>query len=188
MASSTIRKGTLAAIVGIPAAAALLTMIPREESGRTVKAEVAADGTATVTHMSGRQYLRAYLDIAGVATACDGITRGVAMGRRYTEAQCAAMLERELVAHATGVMNCTPSLWPAGRDMPRAAAVSLALNIGVPAWCGSTARRRFEAGDWRGGCAAFKLWDKARVGGVLRPVAGLTARREREAALCLKGL
>lgn len=183
-----IAKGTLAAIVGLAAATSLLTTIPREESGRTVKVAMDDSGTARITHVSGKQYLRAYLDIAGVPTACDGITQGVRMGQTYTEAQCTMMLERELIVHAQGVMACTPSLARADRTGPRVAAVSLAYNIGVNAWCGSSARRRFEAGDMRGGCEAITLWNKARVGGTLRPVAGLTARRARERAICLKGV
>lgn len=185
---SRARKGTLAAVVGATAAAALLALVPEEESGRRVKVEMAQDGSATVRHVAGKQYLRAYLDIAGVATACDGITKGVRMGQTYTEAQCAALLERELVIHAQGVMRCTPALADQGRDWQRVAAVSLAYNIGVAGWCGSTAARRFNARQWRAGCDAMLAWNKARVGGVLRPVAGLTKRRERERAICLRGL
>lgn len=182
------KGGTLAAIVGLVAAAALLVETPREESGRKVDVAIAKDGTATVKHVSGRQYLTPYFDIAGVATACDGITRGVKANQRYTEAQCAQLLERELVIHAQGVMRCTPRLAEAGRDHQRVAAVLLAYNIGVGGYCSSTIDRRFDAGQWRAGCDAFLMWDKARVGGVLRPVAGLTARRKRERAICLKGL
>lgn len=182
------RKGTLAAVVGLSAAAALFVAIPRHESGRTVDVTFAADGRATVRHVSGRQYLSAYLDIAGIPTACDGITAGVTIGARYTPAQCTAALEAELVKHAEGVMACTPSLWPSGRDHQRVAAVLLAYNIGVANWCASTARRRFEAGQWRAGCDAFLAWNKARVGGVLRPIAGLSKRREQERLVCLKGL
>lgn len=185
---SAAKKGSLAAVVGAAAAAALLTLVPEEESGRKVRAEVGQDGTAKVTHLAGRQYLRAYLDIAGVATACDGITRGVRMGQTYSEAQCTSLLERELVIHAQGVMRCTPALADRGRDWQRVAAVSLAYNIGVAGWCGSTAARRFNARDWRAGCDAFLRWDKARVNGSMRPVLGLVRRRERERALCLKGL
>lgn len=180
-------KGTLASVVGLAAAIGLLTHTPAEESGRTVAVKMSGTGEATVRHVAGKQYLRPYLDIAGVATACDGITRGIKLGQAYTEAQCAAMLERELVIHAQGVMDCTPSLGQPGRDAQRVAAVLLTYNIGVANWCGSTARRRFEAGDIRGGCEAFALWNKARVGGVLREVKGLTARRKRERAICLAG-
>jgi lysozyme len=182
----TPKRGTLAAVVGLVTAALLLTHTPTEESGRTVKVEVAQDGAAKVTHVSGRQYLTAYLDIVGVATACDGITRygsiKVKKGDRFTEAQCATMLEQELAVHAQGVMQCTPGLSTSipGRDRARFAAVSLAYNIGVKAYCGSTARRRFNEGRIGEACAAMTLWNKA--GG--KVVSGLVKRRERERKIC----
>lgn len=181
------RKGTLAAVLGsIGAAAALLVMVPAEESGRTVTASVAADGSATITHVSGPQYLQAYLDAVGVATACDGITSGVRLGQRFTEVQCAARLEAELVQHAEGVIRCVPQLY--GRRYQAPAAVSLAYNIGVAGFCGSTAARMFRAGRWRDGCAAFAPWNKGTVRGRKIVLPGLVKRRAREARLCLTGL
>lgn len=183
----TPKRGTLAAVVGLMTAALLLTHTPEEESGRTVKVEMAQDGAAKVTHVSGRQYLNAYLDIVGVATACDGITRygstKVKKGDRFTEAQCAAMLEQELIVHAQGVMKCTPGLSTAipGRDRARFAAVSLAYNVGVANYCGSTARRRFNEGRIAEACTAMTLWNKA--GG--KVVNGLVKRRERERKICV---
>lgn len=186
--ATAIKRGTLAAIVGILSASMLLVETPKEESGRTVEATVAPNGTATVRHVAGKQYLQPYLDIAGIPTACDGITRGVKLDQRYSEEQCAALLEKELVLHAQGVMRCTPRLAEPGRDYQRTAAVLLAYNIGVGGYCGSTVARRFNAGQWARGCDAFTMWNKARVKGVLRPVAGLTARRNRERAICRRGL
>lgn len=182
------KKGTLAAIIGIFAAGSLLTLTPKEESGRTVAVTVQQDGTATVRHVSGKQYLRAYRDIVGVATICDGLTKGVRMGQQLTEAQCATMLEAELAQKAIEVKRCTPSLWRPGTDNQRIAAILLAYNIGTGGWCGSTARRLFEAGQFRAACDKFLLWDKGRVNGVLRPIKGLTLRRHRERKICLTGL
>lgn len=184
----TSRKGTLAALVGVGTALALLTSVPAEESGRKVSVSIDAAGAATVRHVSGPQYLQAYRDIAGIPTACDGLTAGVRMGQRYTESQCAAMLEAALVTHAQGVMACTPGLALSvpRRDHVRAAAISMAYNVGVAAWCGSSARRLINAGKVRAACDALLPWDKARVAGVLRPVKGLTARRQRERAICLR--
>lgn len=183
-----LRKGTLAALVGIGTAALLFKAVPLEESGRRVAVDFQVDGTATVQHVSGPQYLKAYLDIAGIPTACDGLTKGVKIGQTYTPAQCTALLETALVEHAAGVMRCTPGL---ALDLPRRdnvrfAAISMAYNIGVGGWCGSTARKLVNAGQIRAACDAFLRWDKARVGGVLRPVRGLTLRRQRERAECLK--
>ena len=188
-------KVTLAVIVGAGVAAALGTFIPAEESGRKVEASVAKDGSLQVRHISGKQYLTAYLDIVGVATACDGITtyRGKPLkkGQAFTEAQCAEMLEEELIKHAQGVMKCTPGLALSAdpaverqREGPRFSAVSGAYNYGVGAYCGSTARKRFDAGNYVGGCEALTWWNKA--GG--RVVKGLVARRERERRVCIGGL
>lgn len=186
---------TLAMIVGVNVAAALGAFIPKEESGRTVAVSVNPDSSLNVRHVRGRQYLRVYLDIVGVPTACDGITtyKGKPLPRNhvFTESQCTEMLEEELVKHAQGVMSCTPGLAisPAilterEREGPRFAAVSLAYNIGVGRYCSSTARRRFNSGDMAGGCEAITWFNKA--GG--RVVRGLVNRRNKEAKVCREGL
>lgn len=185
---SRLKKGTLAAVVGIVTAGLLFKAVPAEESGRKVEVSFQVDGTATVRHVSGPQYLKAYLDIAGIPTACDGLTKDVALGQTYKPEQCTAKLEAALVEHAAAVMRCTPglALGTPRRDYVRFAAVSMAYNIGWPSWCGSTARKLVDAGNIRAACDAFLPWDKAKVNGVLRPVKGLTLRRQRERAECLK--
>lgn len=175
-------KSPLVALVGAGAAIALAVMIPKDESGRTVDARVTDDGALLVDHVKGPEYLNAYADIVGVWTICDGDTAGVRPGMRETQAGCRDRLERQLIAHTVPVLKCVPGL--KGRDNQLVASVSLAYNIGTSGFCRSTAARRFNAGNWRGGCDAFLMWDKA--GG--RPVRGLTLRRQRERALCLKGL
>lgn len=185
----------LSAVVGIPVAIALGMSIPLDESGRTVEATIGAEGELQIRHVSGRQYLKAYLDMVGVGTACDGITtykgRKITKGMQFTEAQCAEMLEAELVKHAAGVMQCTPGLATsaipaveAARQGARFAAVSLAYNIGVRRYCGSTARAQFNAGNFAGGCTAITWWNRA--GGAV--VRGLVNRRAREAKVCREGL
>ncbi|MCW2367039.1 lysozyme [Sphingobium sp. B7D2B] len=122
-----------------------------------------------------------YRDIAGIWTVCTGETR-VPM-RRYTPAECAAMLDRTLAADwAPAVLRAVPAL----KDRPYqfAAAISLAYNIGEAAFARSTVARRFNAGDWPGGCDAFRLW--VMVDG--RRVQGLVNRREAERRLCLTNL
>jgi lysozyme len=142
------------------------------------------DGALLVEHKKGPQFLAAYADIVGVWTICDGDTLGVRRGMVETEAGCAARLERQLVAHAKPIIACVPGLAGQGRENQLVASVSLAYNIGTSGFCRSTIARRFNAGNWRGGCDAMLMWNKA--GG--RPVRGLTLRRERERAICLKGL
>lgn len=122
-----------------------------------------------------------YRDIVGVWTVCTGETR-VAM-RRYSPAECRDLLRRAILSdYGTGVLAAVPAL--EDRPRPLAASISLAYNIGVPAFARSTAARRFNRGDWRGGCDAFLMW--TRAGG--RTVRGLVNRRRAERRLCLEGV
>lgn len=121
-----------------------------------------------------------YLDIVSVPTVCYGETR-VKM-RRYSDAECTAMLHEAVKGFAEPVARCTPAI--ANRPYQLAAATSLAYNVGIGAYCRSTADRRFDAGDFKGGCAALKFWNKA--GG--RVVQGLVNRRADEYRLCMTGL
>lgn len=155
-------KGALVALLGAVAAAGLLVTIPEDE---------------------GTRYT-AYRDIVGVWTICQGDTKNVAPGMVETKAGCQKRLEQQLLAHAKPVMACTPRLREEGRDYQRWAAVSLAYNIGTGAYCRSSVDRNFDAGQWRAGCDAFLKWNRA--GG--REIRGLTLRRQRERAICLKGL
>lgn len=176
-------KKTLAGVIGsIAAAAALFVLVPKEESGRQVKATVNTDQTVTVQHVAGKQYLDAYLDIVKVPTACDGITKGVKMGMRFTPAQCNDLLEEELVAHAEPIIRCVPAL--KGRTNQVIAAVSLSYNIGTAGVCKSSIAKLWNAGQWRAGCDRFPLFNKA--GG--RVIKGLVNRRARERAICIQGL
>lgn len=175
-------KSALVALVGATAAVALAVIIPHDESGRKVEAIVTQDGALQVKHVSGPEYRKAYADIVGVWTICDGDTKNVRPGMIETREGCTKRLEQQLVAHAKPVLSCVPGL----RERPNqlVASVSLAYNVGTGAFCRSTAARLMNAGQWRAGCDQFLRWNKA--GG--RPVRGLTLRRERERTLCLKGL
>lgn len=190
-------KKTLAGVVGIAVAIALGVSIPEDESGRKVTASVdPVTQDLRVRHVSGKQYLKVYLDLVQVPTACDGLTRDaqgrpLRVGQSFTEAQCEVMLEQALIAHAERVMACSPGLALSSdfaterkRQGPRFAAVSLGYNVGTGAYCGSTPRRLFNAGQYPAGCDALLRWNKA--GG--RPVRGLTLRRQRERTICLRGL
>lgn len=181
-----VAKKTLIGVLGASAAMMVMQAVPMEESGRKVAVAPSADGHVQVRHLSGRQYLDAYLDVIGVATACDGLTRNpdgspIRPGQRFTEAQCSAMLEDELVDSATRVMACTPGL--EGHDGPKVASVLLAHNVGWPAFCRSSISRLFNAHAYTAACNRFPLYNKAG-GRVLR---GLVLRREREKYICLTG-
>jgi len=160
------KTGPLAGIVGTVAATLLLAAVPQFE---------------------GTSY-KAYKDVAGIWTVCQGDTQNVHAGLIETPEGCRQRLEAQLIAHADGVMSCTPRLRDTSRDYQRAAAVSLAYNIGVRNYCHSSVDRNFDAGNWVQGCNSFLAWNKATVNGVLQPVAGLTFRRQKERDICLKGL
>lgn len=123
-----------------------------------------------------------YLDLIGVKTVCYGETQNVEE-RYYTTEECRAKLEKAVgERYLKPVADCVPQLEALPEQL--AASTSLAYNVGVQAFCGSTAARRFRAGDIRGGCEAFLMWTKA--GG--KVVRGLVKRREAERTLCLTGV
>lgn len=145
-----------------------------------------------------------YRDIVGVTTVCYGETR-VQM-RRYTDAECEAMLRKAVAEFAEPVAKLTPTI--AERPHQLAAAASLAYNVGIANYKSSSVRVRFLANDFKGACRRFEAWNKVRVGAaqVARyrargekcsqaksgqwfcTVRGLTNRRDDETKLCLEGL
>lgn len=130
--------------------------------------------------------LVAYRDSVGVWTICFGATRGVHAGMTRTHAQCLERL-RTAVADYRARLHRYFTAATIDRRLPSprdAAYTSLAYNCGVGAIGHSTAVRRLNAGDVRGGCRAITWWKKAG-GRVLR---GLFARRKRERDKCLVGV
>lgn len=125
--------------------------------------------------------LDAYLDVVGVPTIGYGHTGpDVHLGMTISEAKAeqllAARLEREFEPGVLRVIGDAPTT-----DNQFGAMVSLAYNIGVGAFAGSTVVRMHRAGRWQDAAEAFALWNKA--GG--REMAGLTRRRMEEATLYL---
>ncbi len=127
--------------------------------------------------------LTAYQCIAGVWSIAWGETDGITQGMTWTEDQCDARFMQQLRRRAARVHAlCTSE--PDENQL--GAMVSLSYNIGLEAFARSTALKRHNEGDYQAAARAFALWNKARVNGVLTGVAGLTARRAREAALYLE--
>ncbi len=65
------------------------------------------------------------------------------------------------------------------------ALVAFVFNVGAANFAASTLLKRLNLGDRAGAADQFLAWDKARVNGVLKPLAGLTRRRRAERALFL---
>jgi GH24 family phage-related lysozyme (muramidase) len=135
---------------------------------------------AFIQPWEGRE-LRAYQDIVGVWTICDGETKGVRAGDVATPAQCDAMLAKSVRQYAAGLDACVVPQLPVKVE---AALISWTYNVGVGAACGSTLVRKLNAGDLVGACDQLLRWDRA--GG--RQVRGLTNRRIAERKLCLEGI
>lgn len=156
------KKKTLAALVGAIAATLLMVTVPRHEG----------------------EVLTTYYDPVGIATVCYGDTDPAMAvpGASYSREECLRSLERQLIIHAAGVLDCVPGV-TASPEMT-AAFVSLAYNIGTNAFCRSTVARRFESGDYENACRAIEMWNKA--GGKVLP--GLVRRRADERALCERGI
>ncbi len=116
-----------------------------------------------------------------VPTIGFGTTEGVKMGDRIDPVRAVQKLAEDADETAAGVDRCVG-------DVPmypheRAAYLSLAYNIGVGAFCGSTLamKLRRQPPDYQGACREILRWNK--VGG--REVRGLTVRREAEYRQCV---
>lgn len=97
--------------------------------------------------------------------------------------QCKEILLGDLDKHAEPIENCVPWLKRAPVGV-YVASVSLSVNIGSGGFCKSSIARKFNAGDYRGGCDAFMLY--TRAAGITMP--GLVRRRQAERHLCTQGL
>lgn len=114
-------------------------------------------------------------------TACYGSTKGIVLGKRYTDDECAAMLADDVLKHGLEIAPCLPDTLP---TETRAAFTSAAFNLGARTFCSSSMSRKALAGDLPGACAALDLYVFASG----RRMPGLVRRRAAERALCLKGL
>lgn len=138
--------------------------------------------TAFVTNWEGIR-LYAYRDVIGVWTACQGITKDIKPGMKFTRSQCDALFIDELAKHEAGMRACLndPDSIPV---KPYVAMVSVTFNIGTGGFCRSSMARLINAGDLRGACETLSLYVKA--GG--RTIQGLVNRRAAERRLCMEGL
>lgn len=102
-------------------------------------------------------------------------------GMTVTRAHADALLDSDMTIADEAVRRCCPN----ATEHQRWAMVSLAFNIGVNAFAGSTVARLHARGDFIGASRAFGMWNKATVDGRLQELPGLTRRRAAEAAFYL---
>lgn len=163
----------------------LMAAAPVAASGPVSEAEFARVAVPLVAKWEGKRN-NSYRDIVGVWTICYGHTRTAGPGQYKTDAECEALLRNELLEYREGLHGYFLPETLNSRLTPErdAAYTSLAFNVGIAGAGRSTATRRLNAGNIRGGCEALTWWNRA--GG--RIVRGLVNRRAEERALCLAGL
>lgn len=131
--------------------------------------------------------LTAYLCPAGIPTIGRGHTDGITHqmvrdGYTITPGQERAMFAQDMQEWERDVLAC---LKRKPNENQLAAFICFAYNIGIGGFKGSTALKRFEAGDDIGCADAMKLWNKITVDGIKVVSNGLVTRRAAEAALFL---
>lgn len=130
--------------------------------------------------------LTAYQDVAGIWTIGYGHTAGVTPGLVWTQEQAAAALAEDVAPTLAAVVA-----WQARHPCPRCqiiAMVSLAYNIGLGGFRGSSVLRNHNAGRFLMAADSFLLWDEAHIDGVLQEVPGLLNRRRIERREYLGGV
>lgn len=133
-----------------------------------------------VAHYEGLR-TKAYLDAVGIPTICYGETENVKLGDVKAKEECDNMLSVRLGYFSRQVdAMIEPEISP----QELAAYSSMAYNVGLGAFKGSTLLKKVNAGDRPGACDELPRWNKA--GG--KVLAGLVKRREAERALCRSGL
>lgn len=113
-----------------------------------------------------------------VPTIGFGATNGVKMGDRTTPPRALVRLLNDANSHSEGIKRCIKvPLYQHEFD----AYSSLAYNIGVNAFCGSTLVVKLNSGDYTGSCEQIKRWDRFHG----KQLPGLTKRRQAEYKLCI---
>lgn len=124
--------------------------------------------------------VQAYLCPAGKWTIGYGSTKGVKRGMKIDKGQAEELLMEDLQEHGSYVNQYVKvPLTQARYD----ALTSFVFNLGPGNFRSSTLLKKINVGDFDGATQEFSKWNKARVDGVLQPLAGLTRRRTAEAAL-----
>lgn len=162
---------------------------------------IGANGLRLIKHFEGKANY-AYNDIAGVCTVgyghalrprrrctADDYTKyGTRAEPRLTDEHAEEILVRDLDIFEEGVAAAVGSRrMKTTQRHEFSAMVSLAFNIGLGAFAGSSVLKLHKLHQGYAAGLAFMLWDKAMVNGALVPVAGLTLRRKAERYLYRKG-
>jgi lysozyme len=167
---ATTIKARFVALVGLPVAMALATLIPRDEG----------------------MVLKTYRDPVGILTSCMGHTGPeLKLGQTYTREQCDQQMFADLLKHTDPVVQCMgTTVWNRTPPYQRVAIVDFAYNKGVTAFCTSTYKAKLVARDPLA-CQEPLRWTNVTLSG--RKVScyvrsnncyGLVLRAERNQRMC----
>lgn len=118
--------------------------------------------------------LKAYKCPAGKWTIGYGHTAGVKEGDVWTQEQADAALEKEIREFKAGILKACPTLSETPNRL--AACISLAYNIGLANFAGSSVARYIRHGEYRAAADAFGMWVYAGK----QRLEGLVKRRQME--------
>lgn len=124
-----------------------------------------------------------YKDIVGVLTVCRGHTGpDVVVKKVYSPSECDELTKKDINKAIAGVLKVSPHLlW---HPMQLVAATSFSFNVGTGTYAQSSVAKKFNEGDFFGGCQALKLYVYANK----QYVQGLANRREHEYVVCTSTL
>jgi lysozyme len=142
--------------------------------------KINARGLRLIKDFEGLE-LTGYLCPAGIPTIGYGSTgKHVKVGAKISEGEADELLLEDLERFEVGVAKLVAG--HATNNNQFSAFVTLAFNIGLSAFAGSTVLKRHKLGNYLGASRAFLMWNKG--GG--RVLKGLVRRREAEAELYMR--
>jgi lysozyme len=142
---------------------------------------VTNDTLAGIAAFEGTR-LTSYQDQAGVWTiGCGHTGPEVTEGLQWSAERCTAALGSDIAWARSAVWRATHDVDTSPAEY--GAMVSLCFNIGAGAFRLSSVLAAHRRGNRAAAKAAFALWNKVHIDGVLTESAGLTRRRKCEAAM-----
>lgn len=122
---------------------------------------------------------KTYVDPVGIITSCYGHTGPeLKLGQRYTDGECYNTLGKDLIEadmYVKGYVKVPLTIYQ------NAAIDSFVYNVGVGKFKKSTLLKKFNSGDYQGGCEELMKWVYAD-GKMLK---GLVSRRSSEYKVCV---
>lgn len=130
--------------------------------------------------------LQTYYDPVGVPTVCYGSRAEASkngLQNKHTQTSCMNKLRQDMTTALGAVQSCQGDQLP---ESVAAAFTSAVFNMGSRVACASTAATMLRQKKYAAACKQLALWNKANVGGSIRVLRGLTARRAAESELCMR--